>query len=42
MKLAKLAPAPNITNIDGRAQQKSVDDDVNNKKILTKLSFIIT
>ena len=42
MKLAKLAPAPNMTNIAGRAQQKSVDDDVNNEKILTKLSFIIT
>ena len=42
MKLAKLAPAPNMTNTAGRAQQKSVDDDVNNEKILTKLSFIIT
>jgi hypothetical protein len=42
MKLAKLAPAPNMTNIAGRAQQKSVDDDVNNEKILTKAPFIIT
>ena len=34
MKLTKLAPAPNMTNIAGRAQQKSVDDDVSNEKIL--------
>tara|TARA_A200000113_G_scaffold106174_1_gene95394 strand:+ start:429 stop:557 length:129 start_codon:yes stop_codon:yes gene_type:complete len=40
MKLAKLAPAPNMTKIAGNAQQKSVDDDVNNEKILTILSLI--
>tara|TARA_E500000178_G_C17038387_1_gene764917 strand:+ start:11983 stop:12090 length:108 start_codon:yes stop_codon:yes gene_type:complete len=28
IKLAKLAPAPNITKIAGSAQQNSVDDDV--------------
>ena len=39
-KLAKLAPAPNMTNIAGSAQQKSVDDDVSNEKILAILSFI--
>ena len=42
MTLAKLAPAPNMTKIAGNAQQKSVDDDVNNEKILTRLSFTIT
>ena len=40
MKLAKLAPAPNMIKIAGNAQHKSVDDDVNNEKILTILSFI--
>jgi len=42
MKLAKLAPAPIMTKIAGSAQHKSVDDDVNNEKILTNPSFIIT
>ena len=33
IKLAKLAPAPNITKIAGSAQQNSVDDDVAKAKV---------
>ena len=41
IRLAKLAPAPNATNIAGSAQQISVDDDANKEKKLTDLSFIV-
>ena len=39
-RLAKLAPAPIVTNNEGSAQQIKVDDDANKDIRLADLSFI--
>ena len=39
-RLAKLAPAPIVTNSEGSAQQIKVDDDANKDIRLADLSFI--
>jgi hypothetical protein len=41
IKLAKVAPAPKITNKAGRAQQTSVDEEANKEKKLADLSYMI-
>ena len=41
IRLAKLAPAPNVINIAGSAQQISVDDDANKEKKLIDLSSMV-
>lgn len=38
---AKLAPIPNITKIIGNAQQKIVENELNNAKNVTIVSFFI-
>ena len=39
-KLAKLAPAPKVTNSAGSAQQSSVEVDANSEKMFAERSFM--